>query len=457
MRCLLLGMVACVQATTSVAAQSIAITNVTVIDGTGAAARVASVTIRDGRITAIAPNAPPSASGLVVNGSGKYLIPGLWDSHVHLILADTGTLEVMLANGVTGVREMGGDVVRTAQWRAAIESGRLRGPRLFFAGPILENDRYFENLRRMETDIGSGFIAMMERSRVAVGSPGAAGAVIDSIARLGAHFVKVRTTTNRATIAAILAEARRVGLRVVGHAPQGATPNEVAEDGFASIEHGFNPSLSGYLPHERTMMFRAMARAGTLLTPTMISGWQARMVPDSVGRNVIADVTNRLDARRHYVSDELLRYWGRFYAMKRFESPMDWGEEWKHFVRDVRDADSAGVRFLAGTDLGVTMVYPGFSLHDELALLVREARLPPMRVLQAATRNAAVFMGVGDSLGTIEVGKVADVLLLDADPLADITNTRRIAAVVARGKYLDRAVLDSLLANGARSARGAAR
>ncbi len=202
------------------------------------------------------------------------------------------------------------------------------------------------------------------------------------------------------------------------------------------------------------MMLTAMSRGGTLLTPTMISGRQARMVPDSVGLTIIADSTNRIDDRRRYVSDEMLTYWRRFYSMKRFESPVDWQTNWAHFVRDVAEADAAGVRFLAGTDLGVTLVFPGFALHDELALLVSDAKLPPMRALQAATRNAADFMGVGDSLGTIEVGKVADLVLLDADPLRDIRNTRRIVGVVVRGSFYDRAALDSMLAAGARIARG---
>ncbi len=441
----------------SVMAQTFVITNVTVIDGSGSPPRLASVTVDDGRIRAIGQGARVPTGARVVDGTGKFLIPGLWDSHVHLILADTGTLQVFLANGVTGLREMGGDVARTARWRAAIESGRMLGPRLFYSGPILENARYFENLRNMEAELGSGFFGMMERTRIAVGNPEDARRAVDSIARLGAHFIKVRTSTNRASSLAILAEAKRVGLRVVGHAPDGASPGELAAAGFASVEHGFNPSLYGFLAHERATMLAAMSRGGALLTPTMVSGWQARMVPDSVGLTIIADSANRIDDRRRYVSDEMLAYWRRFYSMKRFESPVDWQTNWTHFVRDIAEADAAGVRFLAGTDLGVTLIFPGFALHDELALLVNEAKLAPMRALQAATRNAAEFMGVGDSLGTIVVGKVADLVLLDANPLSDIRTTRRIAAVVARGKFYDRLGLDSMLAAGARVARGGTR
>ena len=104
----------------------------------------------------------------------------------------------------------------------------------------------------------------------------------------------------------------------------------------------------------------------------------------------------------------------------------------------------SGVALMAGTDVGLPFLLPGFSLHDELALLV-EAGLTPLEALQAATRNPAQAVGLGDELGTIEVGKLADLVLLDADPLAAITNTTRIAAVVANGRLLEKPDLQTLL------------
>jgi len=435
----------------SAAQQRLAISGATLIDGTGAPPRTATVVIEGSRIAAIG-GAPP-AGARIVDGRGKYLVPGFWDSHVHLLHTDPATLGVFLANGVTGIREMGGDVARTRAWRAEVEAGRLPGPRIFFSGPILERGTYFENLRRMEGELGSGFVRLMERTRIAVGAPAEARGAIDSVRALGADFVKVRTTSNRETALAILREAERAGLKVAGHAPDGATPGELAAAGFASIEHGFWPPLFDYSAAERRHLFAPMVRHGTFLTPTLISGHQARVVPDSVGLGVIADSSNRRDPRRRYVSDTMLVYWRRFYASKRFESPLDWREIARFGIADVASADSAGVQLLAGTDLGVTMIYPGFSLHDELALLAEAARVPPVRVLQAATRNAAMVLGIVDSVGTIAIGMAADLVLLDANPLADIRNTRRIRAVIARGRLFDRAALDSLLARGARAAR----
>lgn len=438
-------------------ARALAITNVSVIDGTGAPTRVTTVIVAGSRITAIGESVAVPRGARMLDGRGKFLIPGLWDMHVHLLHADSGTLGVFLANGVTGVREMGGDAQRSAAWRAAIESSNVIGPRLFFAGPILESGSYFDNLRRREADVGSGFLALMLRTRIAVAGPDDAQSAVDSIKKTGAQFVKVRTTTNRATFVALLEQAKRAGLPLVGHAPEGASPADLAQGGMASVEHGFFPPLFDYLPNERALMFGAMAKHGTRLTPTLVSGRWARIVPDSVSLAIISDSTNGTDPRRRYVSDSLMSSWQRFFATKRFESPMDWPFVWRAGLRDVADAHAAGVELLAGTDFGSAMIFPGFSLHEELALLVTEAKVPAMQVLQAATRNAARMLGVSDSVGTIERSKVADLVLLDANPLTDIRHTQRIAAVIARGRLYDRAALDSLLATGARMARRANR
>jgi imidazolonepropionase-like amidohydrolase len=435
------------------ASPTLVIANATVIDGTGAAPRLATVVIEGSRIATVSGSASVPNGATRVDGTGKFLIPGLWDMHVHLLHADSGVLGVFLANGVTGVREMGGDAGRTAAWRGAIEASRLVGPRLFYAGPILEAGNYFVNLERMERELGTGFFPLMQRTRIAVAGPGDARAAVDSIRRTGAQFVKVRTASNRATFLALLEESRRAGLPLVGHAPQGASPADLARAGMASVEHGFFPPLFDYLPAERAALFGEMARHGTRMTPTMVSGRWARIVPDSVSRAVIADTANRLDPRRRYVNDAQIAYWGRFFASKRFESPLDWPFVWRAGARDVTDAHAAGVQLLTGTDFGAAMIFPGFALHEELALLVSEAKVPPMQVLTAATRNAARFLGAGDSLGTIEADRAADLVLLDADPLADIRNTQRIAAVIVRGRLFDRAALDSLLETGARLAR----
>jgi imidazolonepropionase-like amidohydrolase len=442
----------CAASATGASAQ-LAITGVSVIDGTGAPPRVATVIVEGSRITAIdrRPAIPPGTR--IVDGRGKFLVPGFWDMHVHLLHADSGALDLFLANGVTGVREMGGDVQRTAAWRAAIESGRLVGPRLFFAGPILEEGDYFDRLRRMESDSASPFIAEMRRTRIAVPRPEDARAAVDSIRRTGAQVVKVRTASNRATFEAILDAAKSAGLPVAAHAPPGATPAELASAGVASIEHGFFPPLFDYLPHERRQFFRTMAERGMRLTPTLVSLRWSRIVPDRVSLRVIGDTSNRADRRRRYVNEALLANWRRFFSMKRFESPMDWPFVYRAGVRDVSDAQAAGVSLLAGTDFGSAMIFPGFSLHEELWLLVRDAGVPPMDVLIASTRNATRLLGVSDSVGTIEVGQAADLVLLDGNPLADIRHTSRIAAVVARGRLFDHAGLDSLLARSAHIAR----
>src|SRR5262249_9799755 len=151
------------------------------------------------------------------------------------------------------------------------------------------------------------------------------------------------------------------------------------------------------------------------------------------------------DARRKYVPQSLANFWRKQIEMKRYESKMDWqavGENNRQIFRALRQA---GVKMMTGTDLGTPLVYPGFGLHDELELLVSRIGLTPAEALQSATRIPAEFMGMGASLGAVEKGKLADLALLEANPLSDITNTRKIAAVVIGGRLFGKAELQMML------------
>jgi imidazolonepropionase-like amidohydrolase len=152
------------------------------------------------------------------------------------------------------------------------------------------------------------------------------------------------------------------------------------------------------------------------------------------------------DSRRKYLSGYLIEDWREQAAERREPSPFDFRKLVGGLLRDLREMRRAGVRLMPGTDVAVLLIYPGFSLHDELRLLVKEAGMTPMEVLVSATRHPAEFFGMQDSLGTIEVGKIADLVLLDANPLEDIRNTQRIGAVMAGGRLLDRQELDRMLA-----------
>jgi hypothetical protein len=279
-----------------------------------------------------------------------------------------------------------------------------------------------------------------------VDTPEDARRVVDSIAALGADFLKLRNAASREAFFALAAAARRRGLPLVGHPPQNVSPEEASDSGQRSFEHQFLPPLDGMTPEARMRLFRRFAENGTAFVPTLVASRGYRLLPDSLVLAVIADSTGVREPRRRYVSRELAEDWRVQIGMKQSERPRDWHAYHRSTLRDLREMHSAGVPLLAGTDAAAPLVFPGFSLHEELELLVSEGGLTPLQALRSATGTPAEFLQLQDSLGSIAPGKLADLVLLDANPLDDIRNTQRIRAVVANGRLLDRPALDSLLA-----------
>jgi hypothetical protein len=460
---------------TLVTAQSIVLKNVTVIDATGAPARKGlSVAIDGERISAIDKKIRTPKGVVVIDGKGKFLIPGLWDMHAHLSMPEI-YFPLLIANGITGVREMftGIPIPVIQAWRArgkvARDVPQIVAPGFIDGPPMLWNGA---------APPGAVAVATADDGRFAV----------DALARSGVDFLKVYNSIPREAYFAIAAEARAIGIVFAGHVPEAVSPLEASEAGQRSEEHLINillacsthedelraarvnmmldRNISGeqrlrelafpdsavldqtYSEEKAAILFRTFVKNGTWLTPTLalLEGF-AKMRDDDFIR----------DPRRKY----LLRGWNDA-----------WDPRNTFFLKDltpdaydrlnaqvrillarheklVGDMHRTGVQFLAGTDAnGWNPVYPGFGLHEELALLV-ESGLTPMEALQSATRNPAMYFGRLDSMGTVEKGKTADLVLLNADPLADIHNTQKIEAVVMRGRYYSRADLDKLLASAA--------
>jgi hypothetical protein len=452
-------------------ANSFAIVDVTLIDGTGAAPRTGvTVVVENGRIKQIAPDRSSAAlpdGTRVIDGSGRFLIPGLWDMHVHGSASErlrTLYAHLLVANGVTGVRKMDTDLPSTAlgahepAWNAASIA-----PRQIVSGRMFN---------------GSGALS---GTNLVVESPAEVPAALDSLAHSGSDFVKVYNGPSRETFFALMREAKKRGLVVAGHVPWAVNAGEAADSGQKSIEHTSSLLLScttreqelrsqlgkardrgDYhvsLPGQRAELTAARSydaarcrdlaaqfiRNGTWLVPTLVTQRKQAFVPEQPisGPDPFGYIAGWRDIARQR------REWG---AERSNEERARDREVYERGLEAIRLMREAGVPLLAGSDMPATLVVPGFSLHDELGLLV-EAGLTPMQAIQSATIQPARYFGVLDSLGTAEVGKVADLVLLDADPLADIGNTRRIAAVVLRGGYLDRAELDGLLKGARRFAR----
>jgi imidazolonepropionase-like amidohydrolase len=434
-------------------------THVTVIDATGAPAKPdMTVVIIGDRIAQIGPTreirGPRDAQ--VVDASGKFLIPGLWDMHVHWYLKDY--LPLFIANGVTGVRQMWGMPVHHL-WRKEIEKGALLSPRLVIASPIVDGPK----------PIWPGSIA--------VGSEADAREAVRKLKQDGADFIKVYSLLPREAYFAIADEAKRQGLPFAGHVPQSVSVAEASDAGQSSIEHlngvlgasstredelrkGFKDALSNLTQSQsppassrtRPLMLETFSPEKAAALFARLKGnhtWQCPTM--TVLRNIASldDPNSRNDPRLKYMPSQIRSMWDPttdFRFKGRTAEDFELARlVYKKQVELVGMMRRAGVEFLAGTDALNPYCFPGFSLHDELALLV-QAGLTPMESLQTATLNPARYLGKEKDLGTIEKGKLADLVLLDANPLQDINNTQKINAVVVGGKLIPKSELQEMLA-----------
>jgi len=382
---------------------------------------------------------------LVVDGTGKFLIPGLWDMHVHLTKVEETALPLFLAQGVTSVREMGGDFARVKLMRDRIAAGSLVGPRVKAAGPILESARFIENMKR-------GMGAADPALRIGVGNATEAAQAVASIARLSPDFIKIRTNASRESYLAIAAEAKRVGLPLVGHAPRWLSLIEVSDAGQRSIEHGLVGAEKNYSDAEWKEIAERFIKNGAHVVPTLIAWLRFREMPDQEVMALIDDATGARDERRKYISPAMADGWRKQMAGKKLESPTDWGASRAKNQQGFRLLHDAGVKIMTGADLGIPLVYPGWSAHEELELLVQRIGLTPMEALQSATRTPAEFFGMADSLGAVGKGKIADLILLEANPLEQISNTTKIFAVIVGGRYYDKAARQKMIESAAPSA-----
>jgi hypothetical protein len=436
----------------------LAITHVAVVDvAAGVVQPDQNVIVQDGRIRQVgAASAVRVPLGMrTVDGSGAWLIPGLWDMHVHLGMGGRSALLALVANGVVGVRDMGGSFERVRAWRDSVAAGAIIGPRIEMVGPIVENAQWLNVVVNMSTRRGDLGIAREMGERIPVATVDDARAAVAKIAALGVSMLKVRTDPPAPAYFELLREARRRGLRVVGHPPErGPSLVDASDSGQASIEHqlldynGGNwvARLDPMSPAERATLYERFRTNHTAYDPTLIAGVGFRRTPDSVVFAILADTAATRDRRRAFVSPAMIERWRSQMNMKADEGPQpDWNRLAINAAPYVRSMDSAGVSILAGTDLGTPLTYPGFALHDELALLVREGQLTPARALRAATLAPAQFFGREKESGAIGAGMRADLVLLDANPLADIANTQHIRAVILGGRLLDRRALDALL------------
>lgn len=377
------------------AAERTAFVDARVLPMSGPALDSATVVIGDGRICAVVPGAVALPDGTTtIDATGRTLLPGLTDMHVHLTLPED--LDLYLANGVTAVRVMWG-TDWAVETRDRVEAGELVGPAIWTTGPITDGDPPYWP--------GSRVVTTAQTAKDAVYAQAAAGY----------DAVKVYSKLEPEAYDAILEAAAEVGLPVVGHVPDAVGLEGVLErGGQATMEHllGYDMAASdGTL--EALTVAKGVANCPTLVVLDHYARVdELQAAPPDYVKYVHPIVRENWDAAEPYAP---------------------WSTQ--QLQDKVAELHALGAPLLVGTDTSNPFVAPGFSLHEELELLVG-AGLPAEDVLRMATRDAAVALGRGERSGTVEVGKDADLLLLDADPLADIANTRAIAGVMVRGRWL---------------------
>lgn len=285
----------------------------------------------------------------------------------------------------------------------------------------------------------------MPTRAIAIGTPERARVVIDSLAASGLDFFKIRTVQDSATYVAIVQAAAAHGKIVIGHV-NANSPEDVIRAGQKGVEHGWPIAMDSLTRDERMAIWRALAAAGVSITPTLVVYSDAVFSTDSAARVAVDDTAGVAEPQRRYISRFLALDWREQYAERDPRVIGAWRALHRSIVRNYREMHEAGVRLVTGSDVAVIGIYPGSSLHRELQNFVEQVGMTPLEAIERATRLPAEFLGIADSVGTIQPGRIADLVLLDADPLADIRATMRINTVVRGGRIYDQAGIAELRA-----------
>lgn len=440
------------------------IANVNIIDVENSVTKSnQTIAIQDDKIISITPYSDlyELKAETIIDGTNKYIIPSLWDMHTHYTTSKEhqGFLNLFIANGVLGVRDLWGNI----KTRDSLVASNILMPRIFLSGHIID-----------------GPFTLLQGT-LQPNSPEQAVHLIDSLKETGADFIKVYDDLSEEVYKAIAKKCNELNLPFAGHTPDAITAFEASDLGQKSIEHlnGIFESSSSdqktidsleyvfkqafiqrdipnaikahteigtlysssYDENELNKLSEILIKNNTFITPTLIvlnNYWYRKHV----------DFTK--DPRHIYIPANMLEQWN---PANEFPSNMFPNETWESGKKIVaiskiitNKLNANGVKLLAGTDCGVSYVLPGFSIHDELKLLV-ESGLSNGEALQTATINPAEYFNLTDSLGTVTVDKIADLVLLDNNPLENINNTQSIFGIIYKGIYIDRNKLNELLEN----------
>lgn len=429
-------------------ATSVVISGATVIDvRTGERIKNGVIVIEGDRIKQVgkAGEVDIPASAQIVDARGKWVIPGLTDMHSHVSSTPGLPLGLYLANGVTTIRDPGGNLTLLRLMREQIDSGKLTGPRLYFAGPILD-----------------GNPPVWPSGSILVDTPERAESAVNFLIDQGVDYVKVYNNITEPVLKAIIRTAHQREIPVVGHVPRSITMTRAVELGMDCLEH-IRVTGRELLPLEEAnkIDFLPLGRRETLLWQQfdLGSGEIAKLVALLVEKKVFLDPTLAVDEKtfvffnepqakdpnNRFLPREIADEWAGRQTPEIYKVPIELRAAaiagFKKRQQFVGMLSRAGVQIIAGTDgPGFGKLLPGFGLQHELELLV-ESGLKPIEAIRAATITAARALKRDKELGSIEVGKFADLVILNADPLTDIGNAKKIHLIMKGGQTYEPAAL----------------
>ena len=449
---------------------SILFESVTVIDAKSGERQDLDVLISGNRILEVSDKPIESPSNCtVINGKGKYLIPGLWDAHVHVTFTpglEEAMFPLFLGNGITSIRDTGGLLEKLLPYKDKSLKNLDSAPRLFIAGPLLDGhpNVYDGSPGRPEISVG-------------LSSEAEAIAMVDTLAAKGVDLIKSYEMLSPEMFKTILATAEKHRLPVTGHVPLSVDAIEASDAGLRSMEHLRNLEMSCSSDHDsllelrKQMLAKGKEELGGVLR-SKIHAAQRMHAFKTFDEQRAALVLAALNKNGTWQIPTIALSTGginRLYENEAWKETFDYLPEniradWIEAAKKATEKESielslahgkwvlmmvaklkaSGVKIMAGTDTPIGFLTPGFSLHKELEMLVKGG-LQPIEAIESATLLPAKYFKVQDSIGTIDKNMIADLVLLDANPLNDITNTRKINAVVRNGTYYNRKALDSLL------------
>lgn len=468
---LILFFVAC-QPEKMIFEDSICIQNISTIDPIDGLKENQTVIIKNGKIHKIAGSASLllSEKNNIINGNGKYLIPGLWDAHVHFAYIEElapRMFDLFLTNGVTSVRDTGGKVDFVKAWKDKALANPTDAPRVMMAGPLLDG----------EPNVYDGSDAGHPELSVGLGSVEDIISQIDILLDKNVDLLKAYEMLTPEQFIKVNELAKANGLKVTGHVPLSMDVISAANAGMNGMEHMRNLELSCALNSEELLVLRQkmLADGSTLSGGKLRSSIHAAQREEAIKNydeakaNEVLLILKKKDVWQtptltlntflsnkyfanseyqksyQYLPDSIGQHWqNRSIALKDYPMTEAFKIQTAFNNKMVKKIHETGIPIMAGTDTPIAYLTPGLSLHEELSALVK-AGLSPLDAIKTATYNPSKYFDMENELGSIKENMWADLIILDSNPLDDITNTRAINIVIKQGKVYDSQMITEIL------------